>query len=44
MAFSGPSTKAVFDKPSVRVAYGPMTVALRTLLAEWPVCGSMMWW
>jgi hypothetical protein len=33
-AFSGPSTKAVFDIPSVWVAVGARTVALRTLLAE----------
>ena len=37
IAASGPSTKAVFDSPSVRVAKGPITVALRTLLAECPV-------
>ena len=29
--------------PSVCVAVGAMIVALRTLLAEWPVRGSMMW-
>ncbi len=33
-AFSGPSTKAVFDIPSVSVAVGPRMVALRTLLTE----------